>query len=69
MKKFDFKYLDSGEGYPFIFQHGLGADATQAQTLMSGLENFRTISLDCPGHGNAPYRKTIHLLLIAIRMR
>ena len=57
MKKFDFKYLDSGEGYPFIFQHGLGADATQAQTLMSGLENFRTISLDCPGHGNAPLPK------------
>ena len=51
---FNLNYLSSGAGRPVIFQHGLGADATQAQALLGGMEGVQLISLDCPGHGKSP---------------
>lgn len=47
-------YRTSGQGKPFIFQHGLSSQLQQAQQLLSGLEGIQLISMDCPGHGQAP---------------
>ena len=49
-------YKISGEGFPFIFQHGLGSNLTQAQSLLGGQEKVQLISMDCPGHGDTPLR-------------
>lgn len=46
-----FNYLDQGEGIPFIFQHGLGADLTQVLEIYQDLPGFRLITFDCRGHG------------------
>ena len=46
-------YTSSGEGLPFVFQHGLGANKEQAQGLLAGLLEVKLISMDCPGHGLA----------------
>lgn len=51
---FDRNYIMTGTGRPLIFQHGLGADARQAQGLMAGLDEMQVISMDCPGHGQSP---------------
>lgn len=51
---FALHFLESGEGYPFIFQHGLGANLHQAQGLLTGLNGIRLISMDCRGHGMSP---------------
>lgn len=49
-------YTISGEGFPFIFQHGLGSNLAQAQSLLGGLEKVQLITMDCPGHGDTPLR-------------
>lgn len=49
-----FHYATQGEGIPFIFQHGLSANLTQPQSLLSDLSGVKLISIDCPGHGEAP---------------
>jgi len=49
-------YKISGEGFPFIFQHGLGANLAQAQSLLGGQKNVQLITMDCPGHGDTPLR-------------
>lgn len=47
-----FHYLDSGEGLPFIFQHGLGGDTNQtAEVFQPPQPGVRFISMDCRGHG------------------
>ena len=46
-------YRSTGDGLPFHFQHGLGANLEQPQGLLAGLDGVRLISLDCPGHGGA----------------
>ncbi len=46
-----FHYLDRGEGIPFVFQHGLGADLTQVLEVYEELPGFRLIAFDCRGHG------------------
>jgi pimeloyl-ACP methyl ester carboxylesterase len=46
-----FHYLDRGEGMPFVFQHGLGADLTQVLEIYEELPGFRLIAFDCRGHG------------------
>lgn len=46
-----FNYFDRGEGIPFIFQHGLGADLTQVLEVYEELPGFRLIAFDCRGHG------------------
>ncbi len=49
-------YKISGEGFPFIFQHGLGSNLVQTQNLLGGQEKVQLISMDCPGHGDTPLR-------------
>jgi len=46
-----FRYREIGAGRAFVFQHGLGGDLHQPQALVPPLEGFRTVSLDCRGHG------------------
>ncbi|MDH5399521.1 MAG: alpha/beta hydrolase [Cyclobacteriaceae bacterium] len=48
-------YTISGNGRPFVFQHGLGANLQQAQGILGGLENMQLMTMDCPGHGKSPY--------------
>ena len=47
-------HLISGRGQPFIFQHGLSSNLQQPQQILAGLEDIQLISMDCPGHGQAP---------------
>ncbi len=47
-----FHYRESGRGFPFVFQHGLGGDSTQTFGLISPPPGFRLITLDCRGHGD-----------------
>jgi pimeloyl-ACP methyl ester carboxylesterase len=44
-------YKISGEGVPFIFQHGLASNLGQPQGLLSAIKGVKLISIDCPGHG------------------
>lgn len=44
-----FSYLDRGAGAPFVFQHGLGGDATQPDGLYDPAR--RLVCLECRGHG------------------
>jgi pimeloyl-ACP methyl ester carboxylesterase len=44
-----FSYLDRGSGTPFVFQHGLGGDMSQAAALPA--LRRRLICLECRGHG------------------
>jgi pimeloyl-ACP methyl ester carboxylesterase len=46
-----FHYASMGDGPPFVFQHGMGADTTQPLDLGGDLLGWRTIALDCRGHG------------------
>ena len=46
-----FHYRETGEGVPFFFQHGLGADVDQPFGLFKPPEGFRLISFDCRFHG------------------
>lgn len=48
---FRFHYRDSGTGLPFVFQHGLGADASQTFDLFQPPAGFRLITFDCRAHG------------------
>lgn len=43
-----------GQGYPLILIHGNGGDWTQLDNLISRLaKKFKTIALDCRGHGES----------------
>ena len=44
-----FSYLDRGAAAPFVFQHGLGGDATQPYGLYH--HGRRLVCLECRGHG------------------
>lgn len=46
-----FNYRDSGDGVPFFFQHGLGADANQPFSLYVPSARTRLITFDARGHG------------------
>src|ERR687898_3628188 len=48
-----FHYLDEGapSGRPFVFQHGLGGDASQPAGIFPPPSGVRLLSLDCRGHG------------------
>lgn len=46
-----FHYLDSGEGVPFVFQHGLGGDVNQPFKLFCPPPGFRLLAFDCRAHG------------------
>jgi pimeloyl-ACP methyl ester carboxylesterase len=47
-----FNYVDTGEGIPFVFQHGLGGDLNQPLELYLPQPGFRLIAFDCRGHGD-----------------
>jgi pimeloyl-ACP methyl ester carboxylesterase len=46
-----FHYASSGEGLPFLFQHGLGADIAQTLSFGADLMGWRLLAMDCRGHG------------------
>jgi pimeloyl-ACP methyl ester carboxylesterase len=46
-----FHYRESGDGVPFIFQHGLGADANQTFELFQPPAGMRLLTFDSRGHG------------------
>jgi pimeloyl-ACP methyl ester carboxylesterase len=46
-----FHYAAVGDGLPFVFQHGMGAETTQPLDFGGDLLGWRTIALDCRGHG------------------
>jgi pimeloyl-ACP methyl ester carboxylesterase len=52
--KLDISCVSKCEGIPFVFQHGLGSNLNQSQTLLENLGKVQLISMDMPGHGNAP---------------
>lgn len=43
--------IDIGQGRPLIFQHGLTANASQIQNLLTDISDVRLMCIDCPGHG------------------
>ena len=53
-----FRYLDSGEGLPFVFQHGLSGDVTKVQELFDRVpDGVRLIAFDARYHGETrPFR-------------
>src|SRR6516165_7247778 len=46
-----FHYHDTGEGTPFVFQHGLGGDISQPLGLYRPGPGTRLIAFDMRGHG------------------
>jgi pimeloyl-ACP methyl ester carboxylesterase len=46
-----FHYAAVGDGLPFVFQQGMGADTAQPLDFGGDLLGWRTIALDCRGHG------------------
>ena len=46
-----FHYADSGQGAPFVFQHGLGGDVEQPFGLFTPADGFRLLAFDCRAHG------------------
>lgn len=46
-----FHYRDEGEGIPFLFQHGLGADLTQPFSIFRPPAGIRLIAFDARAHG------------------
>ena len=51
----NFHYQDQGEGKPWIFLHGMGADLNQAALVFSRIEGVRFISMDFRGHGKTAF--------------
>lgn len=47
----DLHFRDTGAGVPFVFQHGLGGDASQPFGLFQPPPGIRLITLECRGHG------------------
>jgi pimeloyl-ACP methyl ester carboxylesterase len=46
--------IDRGEGYPVIFQHGLGGDRNQVAEAFPDDTGFRRVTTECRGHGLSP---------------
>ncbi|MCH2200526.1 MAG: alpha/beta hydrolase [Fuerstiella sp.] len=46
-----FHYRDTGQGIPFVFQHGLSGDVSQPCGLFRPPAGVRLISFDCRAHG------------------
>jgi pimeloyl-ACP methyl ester carboxylesterase len=46
-------YEDAGEGLPVLWQHGLGADRTQAAEVFPTIPGIRRLTLECRGHGDS----------------
>ena len=52
-------FSSTGNGVPFVFQHGLGAKLRQAQDLLAPQKHIQCITLDCPGHGLSPFNPNL----------
>src|ERR1700748_1130451 len=51
-KGFRFYYQLGGSDGPLVaFQHGLGGDLTQPQSILGSSARLRALSFDCRGHG------------------
>lgn len=46
-----FHYGAVGAGRPFVFQHGLGGDVGQPLAGAEDFHGWRTLAMDCRGHG------------------
>ena len=46
-------YAENGAGRPFIFQHGLGAEARQTFDLLGEISGTRLIAMDARAHGTS----------------
>ncbi len=46
-----FSYRRAGEGIPFVYQHGLGADVNQPFNLFKPPKGFQLLGFDCRLHG------------------
>ena len=46
-----FHYVESGDGLPVVFQHGLGCDLSQIVNLFQPPPTFRLITMDARAHG------------------
>jgi pimeloyl-ACP methyl ester carboxylesterase len=46
-----FHFREVGQGYPFIFQNGLGGDVNQPLSLLQQMQGYRLAAFDCRGHG------------------
>jgi pimeloyl-ACP methyl ester carboxylesterase len=46
-----FHFRTAGEGIPFVYQHGLGADVNQPFKLFDPPNGFQLLSFDCRMHG------------------
>ena len=46
-----FHYEVEGEGYPLLFNHGLGGDWTQGQEILEHVQGFKKIFMEMRGHG------------------
>lgn len=46
-----FHYQEAGQGLPFVFQHGLGADVSQPFGLFQPPAGVRLLAFDARGHG------------------
>jgi pimeloyl-ACP methyl ester carboxylesterase len=44
---------ESGEGLPFVFQHGLCGDANQTAQVFPEDAGYRRITVECRGHGQS----------------
>ncbi len=52
-KGINYYYLDSGEGVPFFFLHGMGGSTQQIQNVYEHIPNVRLITMDMQGHGKS----------------
>ncbi|PZM14487.1 alpha/beta fold hydrolase [Rhizobium tubonense] len=56
---------DSGEGFPILFQHGLGGDQAQVAQTFPDVSGFRRMTVECRGHGASSLG---HIRPFSIRM-
>lgn len=49
----DLSIAEQGDGYPFVFQHGLCGDALQPEQVFPHGEGYRCLTVECRGHGGS----------------
>jgi len=53
-------YERAGEGTPLVFQHGLGADRSQAFELFKGISGRSVLAADAPSHADSEHAPELH---------
>ena len=61
----NFHYRDEGQGFPFVFQHGLGGDLSQPFSVCRPAPGIRLLSFDLRGHGQTRPLGDVNKLTIA----